>query len=319
MAQRTGHAAGKRSGGGAGRWMLGGTLGVVGLAVVLAEPALGRESFGNPGYWLPQNVSSFGHLIDRLFNAVLWMTGIVGVAVFALLLWFLVRYRARPGRHAVFVHGNNRLELAWTIVPAVLLALTAAASQSTWTHIKHWPEVAADNPHPPIEVEIVGQQFIWNFRYPGADGRFGPRKRELIDDRSADPAEQIGLDRSHPDAADDLVTQRLVVPVNRDVRIYLTSKDVLHSFFLPNFRIKQDAVPGLTGHVWLRSNKTSGQIVGREADGSDKPFDIVCAELCGQGHFRMRGRLYVVSEDQYQAFLEEEASFLTPADADDYY
>jgi cytochrome c oxidase subunit II len=315
MAQRSPHMRTGRCGG----VMTAGWLAGLALLGALAQPALARESFGNPGYWLPQNVSSFGHLIDQLFYAVLWMTGVVGVAVFALLLWLLVRYRARPGRHAVYIQGNNRLELAWTLVPAILLALTAAASQSTWTHIKQWPQTEADNPHPPIEIEIVAQQFIWNFRYPGADGRFGPRQRELIDDRSADPAEQIGLDRSHPDAADDLVTQRLVIPVNRDIYIHLTSTDVLHSFFLPNFRMKQDAVPGLTGRLWLRAEKTSGEIVGRYADGSDKPFDIVCAELCGQGHFRMRGRMYVVTEEQYQAFLEEEAAFLVTDDDDFYY
>lgn len=312
--------------------------------IVLVMPALligwlstgaaaARESVGRTSFWLPQNVSSFGAMVDRLFYVVLWMTGVVGAAVFILLIWFLVRYRAKPGRAATFIHGNNRLELAWTIVPALILAVTAAGSQATWTQIKQLPSESAmiagvtsiaagpasAAASTPIEVEIVAQQFLWNFHYPGADGRFGPRKRDLIDNRSADPAEQIGLDRSDLDAADDLVTQRMVIPVHRQVRIRLTSKDVIHSFYLPNFRIKQDAVPGLIARVWLQAHQTSGEVIGRTADGRDKPFDIVCAELCGQGHYKMRGQLFVVSDADYQAFLEEEASYLVPAGEDAYY
>ena len=107
----------------------------------------------------------------------------------------------------------------------------------------------------------------------------------------------------------------MAIPVNTKVLINLTSVDVLHSFFLPNFRIKQDTIPGLNGSVWIEASRTSGHVIGTSPDepdmfGYSKPFDIVCAELCGQGHFTMRGKLYVVNRQQYEAFLEEEASFL---------
>jgi cytochrome c oxidase subunit II len=94
--------------------------------------------------------------------------------------------------------------------------------------------------------------------------------------------------------------------------------DVIHSFYLPNFRVKQDAVPGLNGQVWLEASKTSAQVMGTEADGSPKPFDIVCAELCGAQHYAMRGQLFVVSQEDFEEFLRVEASYLTFGDDDDY-
>ncbi len=229
----------------------------------------------------------------------------------------MVKYRYRPGRHGRFIHGNTRLEAVWTLVPTVILALTAAFSQATWSSIKTLPEVSPDEEV--VVMEVVGRQFAWYFHYPGADGRLGPRRMGLINPNSSDPDELIGLDRDAPGARDDIVSPNMAIPVNTKVLIKLSSVDVLHSFFLPNFRIKQDAVPGLNTAVWIESTKTSAQVIGTGPDepemfGYAKPFDIVCAELCGQGHFKMRGKLYVVTPQQYQAFLEEEASYLDLGD-----
>jgi len=290
------------------------TLCVTGVAWPQTQ---GQQVTGRTSWWLPENVFEPGNQIDLLFNIILWMTGIVCVVVFVVMAVFLIRYRHRPDRRAAFIHGNTPLEVVWTLIPALIMVLTAAFSQSTWSNIKTQP---VDNPdNPAIRMAVIGRQFNWYFHYPGADGRFGPRDTQRVNLKSADPDEHIGLDRTHPDAKDDIVAVKMYIPVNKKVLIDLTSVDVIHSFFLPNFRIKQDAVPGLGGRVWIESTKTSAQVIGTEADGSPKPFDIVCAELCGQGHYKMRGQLFVVSQAEYEQFLETEASYLDfGEDEDDY-
>ena len=117
-----------------------------------------------------------------------------------------------------------------------------------------------------VEMEVVGRQFAWYYHYPGADGKLGLRDPKLVDPQSSDPDELIGLDRSDPVAKDDLVTPNMVIPVNTKVLIKLGSVDVLHSFFLPNFRVKQDAVPGLNGQMWIQSTKLSAQVIGTSPD-----------------------------------------------------
>jgi cytochrome c oxidase subunit 2 len=235
------------------------------------------------------------------------------------MLIFLWRYRHRPGRRAKFIHGNNRLETVWTLIPTVIMALVAAFSQSVWVSAKY--ASAMPSGEDVVNIEIIGKQFKWYFHYPGADGIMGRRDPQLITLNSSDPAEVIGLDRSDPDCKDDIaVLGTLVVPVGRPVRAQISSVDVLHSFWLPNFRVKQDTVPGLRTEIWFEATKTSGQVIGRDpanpltivdeennyqrvAITDAKPFDIVCAELCGQGHYTMRGLMYVVTEAQYEQYM----------------
>lgn len=297
----------------------------VAAAALLLPPsmAVGQDTatVGETTVWLPENVSTFGGSIDALFYFILYLTGVVGVAVFVVLGIFLYQYRHKPGRAATFIHGNNKLETVWTLVPTLILALTAVFSQTTWSQVKTpftppTPQEILSGQK--VEIEVVAKQFEWYFRYPGADGVLGERRRELID-TAGGPAEQIGLDTSGA-GADDFVVQQMVIPVDRPVYIHLTSRDVIHSFFLPNFRVKQDAVPGLVSKVWLEATKTSGDVVGTdptfpltvyvEETGEvqtitdARPFDIVCAELCGQGHFKMRGMMYVVTQQEYERFVE---------------
>jgi cytochrome c oxidase subunit 2 len=298
-------------------------LTLFGTASVAVAQTPGPETTGDRVWWLPENVFPAAEHIDLLFNFILYMTGAVCIGVFAVMIAFLIKYRHKPGRHSAFIHGNTRLEIVWTLIPTIIMALTAVFSQATWTAIKRQPVVEAGEDV--VRIEVVARQFQWFFHYPGADGAMGPRRMLLIDPQSSEPDSLIGLDRDHPDAGDDIVAPYMSVPVNTKVMIQLSSVDVLHSFFLPNFRIKQDAVPGLNGKMWLEATKTSAQVIGTSPDEPAifdyaKPFDIVCAELCGQGHFKMRGKLYVVSRDQYEAFLEEEASYLdTGGDDEDYY
>ena len=238
-----------------------------GLGGWLGVQACAWASEGGMKVWLPESASTFAPAIDRLFYIVLAITGTVFVLVQATLLYFVVRYRGR-GRRATYTHGNTAVEIVWTVIPSLILIYLAIYSQNVWSSIRGTP------PPYDLEVEIVGEQFAWNIRYPGADGIF--------------------------DTPDDISTiNQLHLPVNQTVLIHLGSKDVIHSFFVAEFRIKQDAVPGLTGRFWVSATKTGN-------------FDIACAELCGLGHYRMRGFLTVESQETFRQWLaktlEEQSS-----------
>ena len=211
--------------------------------------------------WFPENLSSIGSTIDQLFMVILWITGIIFFLVEGALLWFLVRYRQPVNPRATYLHGHHTAEVIWTVIPAIIVTTLAFASQRVWAHVRGTPP-----PHQ-LEVEITAEQFAWNVRYAGPDGQL----------RTADDLETIN---------------QLHLPVNQVVLIHLKSKDVIHSFFVPQFRVKLDAVPGLTGRLWVQPIKTS-------------QVEMVCAELCGLGHYRMRGYVTIESPEAFQLWLEQ--------------
>ncbi len=212
--------------------------------------------------WLPENVSTYGQDIDRLFYLIYYITGVAFLLVAGAMVIFLVLYRHREGRRARYTHGNTTLEIIWTIVPAVILVVLSFMSQATWGNIKgHLPP--AD-----VDVQVTAKQFNWEMTYPGPDGKLGTN--------------------------DDLqLENELHVPVNKVVRVHLKSKDVIHSFFLPNLRLKQDAVPGREIQAWFQATKP-----GR--------YELPCAELCGFGHSGMRGWMYVHPADEYDKWVKEQ-------------
>ena len=313
---------------------------IVGMLVALAATTITRaqETHGTTTVWRPPNVFRAGDPVDRLFDAILYLTCGVLIAVLLCLVVFVVRYRHRPGRRAVFLHGNPRLEVVWTLIPTAIMALIAAFSQASWSALKD-PAAMPTGPDV-VEVGVVARQFQWFFHYPGPDGRFGRTdvrwrrntgigEEEIglmrgevedfmepgqIEALEADPERAALLDPD-PAAADDVVMPVMTIPVDRKVHIRLTSIDVLHSFFVPDFRVKQDAVPGLTGHLWLESDRTSADVIGRDSAGRPKPFDIVCAELCGSNHFKMRGQMFVVTQAEYERWLAANAPEIDEADA----
>ena len=209
--------------------------------------------------WLPEAVTTTAPEIDRLFYLVLVITGVAFLLVQATLLVFLIRYRRRPGVRAAYTHGNTAVEIIWTVIPALILIGLTVQSQRVWAKVRGTP------PPPDLNVEIMAEQFAWNIRYPGADGQFG--------------------------TSDDVTTiNQLHLPLNQTVLFHIKSKDVIHSFFVPQFRMKQDAVPGLTSRMWVSATKPG-------------KFEIACAELCGLGHYRMRGFLEIESPEAFQAWL----------------
>ncbi len=229
--------------------------------LVLALAALFPSLAGALPFWLrlPEGVSSYSGRIDGLFRLILWITGIIFVIVEALLLIFVIRYRHREGRRAHYTHGNGRVEVLWTIVPAVICVVLALLSRRTWAEIKQ------QMPQDALAIEVTAEQFAWNIRYSGPDGKFG--------------------------TADDIVTlNQLHFPVGRPVVVTLRSKDVIHSFFLPEFRVKQDAVPGMSTRIWFDAMRTGN-------------WEIACAELCGLGHYRMKGFVTVETPEEFDKWL----------------
>ena len=386
-------------------------------AALLLAPgqALAKEGFGH--WWLPPDYSVHGSSIDALFTWTFWITTIAFVLVQVTLIVFLIKYRNRPDRKkAIFTHGNTRLEMAWTLAPAVILAGLAVANKGVWDRLRFNPD--AERPDV-TNVLVIGQQFKWNVIYPGPDGKLGryliyPKVTDarwpdgkarggaagpasLAYEKSVqaintyiDQENPLGKDFSDPDGKDDAwqgaLAREMVIPVNRPVQVHLGSKDVIHSFFLVNHRVKLDAVPGIRGKIAFTATKTSAQQAlettktyklddldkalqdpetrelsvridenapgapeaknqdrtgWRYVDPADKKkvkssiirnaagfpadpelrkaifeklktagitevqayvpgyWDIVCEELCGQGHYTMQGRLVVLDGLEY--------------------
>ena len=211
--------------------------------------------------WLPEDVSTYGHRDRFLFYLIYYITAATFILVTVLMVVFLVIYRDRGDRRATYSHGNTTLEIIWTIIPAAILIVLAFMSASSWAKIKrHVPETD-------FELRVAAKQFNWEVNYPGPDGKLG------TDD-------DIKFDND------------LHVPVNKAVRLQLTATDVIHSFFIPNMRFKQDIVPGRKILVWFEATKPG-------------KYELPCAELCGFGHSGMKGWLFVHTPEDYQKWADE--------------
>ena len=217
-------------------------------------------------WWLPLKASTFAGEIDGLFTAVLIITGIAFVVVEFGLVWFSLKYRSRPGRAAYYTHGNNKAEIIWTAIPAVTVVALGLVSNHYWKQMKGRDSVPPDS----YPIGVHAKQFEWQYTYPGPDGQLGT-------------------------ADDYTIRNQLHVPVNRNVVVILTSEDVIHSFFVPVFRVKQDAVPGLTIRAWFNAT-----VPGE--------YELGCAELCGMGHYKMRARVFVHTPDEYKAWVAQQAA-----------
>jgi cytochrome c oxidase subunit 2 len=207
-------------------------------------------------WWLPENVSTYGRDIDWLFHLIYAITGVTLVHVSVALVAFLIIYRDRPGRRARYTHGNSTLEIVWTVVPALILIILTFLSVPAWSKIK------MSQPPSDFVVSVTAKQFNWQVKYANSD--------------------KVFLDEMH-------------VPVNKVVHVDLKSQDVIHSFFVPQFRIKQDAVPGMKIQMWFQPTQTG-------------TFELGCAELCGLGHYRMRAVVTVHTQQDYDRWVAEHKS-----------
>jgi len=240
--------------------------------------------FLSPWWWTP--IASNWSYIDDTLVVTFWITGAVFTAVVLFIAYCLYRFRHREGLKAAYEPENKRLELWLTVGTAVGVAAMLAPGLVVWGHFVKVPTDAT-------EVEVVGQQWQWSFRLPGADGRLG-----RADTRLVSPESPLGVSPNDPNGQDDVVIEvdDLHLPVGKPVKVLLRSIDVLHDFYVPEFRAKMDMIPGAVTYFWFTPTRT-----GR--------FEILCAELCGVGHPYMRGVVVVDSEEDYQAWLEQQPTF----------
>ena len=264
-------------------------MGLVLLVVIWLITLLGSYFIIAKTWWLPVGASAAAAGIDHHFTVSYILMGSVFILAQLALGWFAWKYRDRgagAAEPAHYSHGNTTLEVVWTALTIVLFVGLNLASHSIW---------AAERIDPPqpgaVPVEVTGMQFAWYFRYPGPDGKFGATRPEL-EDASLGGAGALGLDSNDPASKDDVITGVMEVPVNREIEVILRSHDVIHSFFVPAMRFKQDAVPGLAIHMHFTPIQTG-------------EFELACAELCGLGHYKMHGIVKVVSQEEFDKWLAE--------------
>ncbi|MCU0424662.1 MAG: cytochrome c oxidase subunit II [Candidatus Kapabacteria bacterium] len=233
--------------------------------------------------YFPPGISTYSKALDDLFILVYWISVAIFLLVQITLVTFIFKYRTRPGHKSIYYHGNNVVEFIWTLAPTVLFAGLGLYSDEMWKVMKYSSRV----PSPDVEIDVVGQAFNWHARYPGADGILGKRHARY---RTAQNL--FGIDPTDPKGKDDIVlTGEFNLPMNKNIVVHLSSVDVLHSYFLPNFRIKQDAVPGSWIDVWFNGTKAG-------------KYELACAELCGSGHYAMRGVLNLQSDADFAVWMD---------------
>ena len=262
---------------------------------------------------LPINMSVQGAAIDEINAIVHWLMLILFVGWGLFFIVSLVKFRASKNAKADYTgvksHLSSLLEAVVAVIEIVILFGFG---------FPIWAARVTDVPstYESVHLRVVAQQFAWNFHYPGPDGKFGKTRADLVDEQE----NPVGLDRSSDNASDDFYTvNQLHVPVNKKIRIDLTSLDVIHSFSLPELRVKQDIIPGMVIPVHFTATMTSDEFlkttIGSKREG--KSLEVSCAQLCGLGHYRMRGFFTVHDDDGYQAWLDEQAEYLEEESGDD--
>ena len=259
---------------------------VLALLFIFAAVAIAFAMSGLYG-WFPLAASAMARDYDDQFLLTLLLTGFFFILMHLILSYIVVRFRGGRGP-ASYWHGNIKWVWAVIIVMALLDLGLAVGSESLWAKLH-----LTGSPPNVLQIEVVGQQFVWTSRYKGPDGRFGRVKRDLVDDA----INILGVDPADPAGKDDVVLPTVFVPLGRPVELLLESKDVIHSFFVRELRLKQDAVPGMRIPLRFTADR-----VGR--------YEVACAELCGLGHHQMRTFLEVLEPEEYEKRMREELDAL---------
>jgi cytochrome c oxidase subunit 2 len=248
--------------------------------------------------YLPESASEHGVITDQLF----WFVTIVILIPFVLvnftLFWFAYKYQYKSTNTAYFYPENHKLELIWTVIPAIVLSILVFTGWRAWT------KITGDAPSDAVVVEIVGKQFNWIARYPGKDGKLGK-----YDFRSINAVNELGIQGNDKAALDDFLPREIHIPKGKPVVFKIRARDVLHSVFLPHFRQKMDAVPGMPTKFWFVPKYTTAEMQSI-TNNSQFKYELACTEICGRGHFGMK---FIVVVDEPEAFekwyAEQEAFF----------
>jgi cytochrome c oxidase subunit 2 len=250
---------------------------------------------------LPDAASVHGERIDKMFNLTLIITTIVFVVTHILLFGFSYIYKYSAKRKAYYYPHNNTIEKIWTIIPALVLTVLVLMGFLTWRSIFYKVE---DPKNKAIQIEVTSEQFKWSIRYPGADGIVGKRNYKLTTASNA-----LGIDFKDLNSRDDEMADEMVIPVNRPVRLLLNSKDVIHSFYMPHFRVQLNTVPGMQTVFEFTPTITTKEMQEKTNDPNFK-YLFFCAKICGGGHYNMQKDVRVVSEKEYEEWLAEQKTYL---------
>jgi len=251
----------------------------------------------------PQGSASVeGEEIDQMLYITIAITGVVFLITQILLFWFAYKYQESDTRKAFYFPHNNKLELLWTSVPAIFLTVLVVFG------LRFWFKITDDAPKDSVVVEITGHQFAWDMRYPGKDGVLGKKNYKLYNKPNGNT---LAVDFEDPDSWDDLRTTEMHLPVGKPVKLVIHAQDVIHDVGLPHFRLKMDAVPGIPTTIWFTPKYTTAEM--RQRTGNPNfTYEISCDQMCGKGHFSMRGVIVVESEEDYKKWLaEQKPEYLT--------
>ncbi len=250
---------------------------------------------------LPEAASEHGERIDQMFNITLIITTIVFILTHILLFTFSFLYRHKGERKAYYYPHNNTIERIWTIAPAIVLTVLVLMGFLTWRSIFYKVE---DPNNKPLIIGVTGSQFSWAIRYAGPDGVLGRKNYKLITATNS-----LGLDLKDKANFDDQMADEIVLPVNKPVRFTLTSKDVLHSFYLPHFRVQLNNVPGMATYIEFTPTITTAEMQAKTNDPAFK-YILLCAKICGQGHYNMQKTVRVVSQEEYNTWIKEQPLYI---------
>lgn len=252
------------------------------------------------GKILGEAASDHGRKIDYMLYITLAITGVVFVITQVLLFWFAYKYQYSEKRKAFYYPHNNKLELIWTVVPAIFLTVLVGFG------LYYWFKITGDAPKNALQVEITGRQFAWIARYPGKDETYGKKYFKNINDPGNN---QLGLIWDDPAAHDDIVVggNDIHLVVNKPVKIIINSRDVVHDVGLAHFRMKMDAVPGIPTTMWFTPTYTTAEM--REKTGNPEfVYELSCDQMCGEGHYSMRGVITVVTQQEYDLWMAKQKS-----------
>lgn len=247
-------------------------------------------------------VTEHGKDVDRMFIITTVLTTVVMVVMHILIFTFLLIYRQRAGRVAYYYPHNDTIEKIWTIVPATVLTILVLFGFFTWRSITNVPEELQKSA---IQIEVLGEQFAWHVRYPGVDGKIGKRNYKMTT-----PTNPYGIDFNDKNAWDDIQGAEIVIPVNKSVRFHIISKDIIHSFYLPDFRVQINAVPGMTNYFQFTPTVTTEEMRDRMNDPS-YDYVMLCNKICGSSHYNMQKRVVVVTEQEYKEWLSKQNKYFT--------
>lgn len=246
------------------------------------------------GKILGESASDHGVLVDRMLYVTLAITFVVFLITQIALFWFAYKYQESDNRKAFYYPHNNTLELIWTVIPAIALSVLVGFG------IFYWFKITGPAPKDAMIVEVVGKQFGWEFRYPGADGILGKKYFKKVDAANNNPVGQLWEDPANHD--DIYVEQEMHLVVGKPVQLVIGAKDVIHDVGLSHFRMKMDAVPGTPTSMWFTPKFTTKEM--KEKTGNpDFVYEISCDQMCGKGHWSMRGVIVVETQQEFDAWL----------------